>query len=511
MPQWILSITLSCFLFLAPSYAASPQKIRTLYASLHPKSIAQHLAFYQLFSDTQEGQRALLRAWELLTGRAQAFSPHMPVPLMESERLQGVVSIVLNPTSKQPPLLTEDDTKLINQLAAQLGNRRLAGFGAESEEQVLRLPPDQVDLARGLFLSQFGHTAQSVQQYEAVLDLMALQILAHLPAEATALQKVHEINRFIFEEMNFRFPPHSVYAKDIDLYTFLPSVIDNRRGVCLGVSILYVCLAQRLGLEMVIITPPGHIFVRYPAQDGDLNIETTLRGVHVDTEDYLSVDTRSLEKRNVKETIGLAHMNHAATFLTTERFQEAINAYAIAQKYLPEDAHLQELRAYAELMNGNAKTARVLLEKVVNFVPEECVSRNPMAQDYLSGNADAQSIQAIFMHVDENRESLEKKRQLLSAAVKRHPKCLSCWASLATTDLQMHRLAEALESLETYHKLDSQNPNIEYYLAAIYIERLDYKRAWTHLRQAECLTAKREHYPKALKELRKSLIMRCPE
>lgn len=513
MIQWVLWLFFSCLL-VSPCYAATtPQKIRTLYGSLNPKSISQHLAFYQLFPTSQEGRRALSRAWELLTGKAQVSSTQMPSPLMEPERLQGVVSVVLNPASSHPPVLSAADIQLINRLADHLHNRRLKGFRAGSEEEVLQLPSEQIDLARGLFLSQLGNGSealQSIQQYEAVLDLMALQILAHLSPHASPLQKVQEINRFIFEEMNFRFPPHSVYAKDIDLYTFLPSVIDNRRGVCLGVSILYVCLAQRLGLDMVIIIPPGHIFVRYPAPDGDLNIETTLRGVHVDTEEYLSVDTRSLERCCVKETIGLAHMNHAAIFLTTGRYQEAIDAYIIAQRYFPR-AHLQELRGYAEVMNGNTEGGGAMLLEIVDFLPEESVSRNPMAQDYLLGNADAESLQAIFMSVDEKRESLEKKRQCLADAVKKFPKYRSGWASLATTQLQMHRFAEALESLENYHTLDPLNPNIEYYLSAIYLERSDFNRSWDHLRQAEALTAARDHYPKVLKELRKALTMRCPE
>ncbi len=514
MTRWLLFFIFYIVSVIIPCSAVTPQKIRALYGSLNPRSISQHLALYQLFPDSQEGRRALSRAWELLTGKSQVSSTQMPMPLMEPEKLQGVVSVVLNPASSHPPVLFEEDIQLINRLAAPLKNRRFKGFGVQSEQAVLQLPSDEIDLARGLFLSQLGSTPealQSIQQYEAILDLMALQILAHLPVDATPVQKIREINRFIFEEMNFRFPPHSVYAKDIDLYTFLPSVIDNRRGVCLGVSILYVCLAQRLGLDMVIITPPGHIFVQYLAPDGDLNIETTLRGVHVDTEEYLSVDTRSLERRNVKETIGLAHMNHAGAYLSTGRYQQAIDAYVISLKYISDDAHLQELKAYAEIMNGNDVGGREILQKIADFLPDECVSRNPLNADYLQGNADAAGISALFTSVDEKRESLEAKRRSLQEAVQRHPGYRSGWASLATTQLQLHRLADALESLETYHKLDPLNPNVEYYLGAIYAERSDYNRAWDHLRQAEALTAARNHYPKALKELRKALTVRCPE
>src|SRR6202044_1243325 len=123
---------------------------------------------------------------------------------------------------------------------------------------------------------------------------------------ATPQQKIDAINSFIFEEMGFRFPPHSRYAKDIDIYTFLPSVLDSRRGVCLGVSILYLCLAQRLGLNLEMITPPGHIYIRYHEGENIINIETTCRGIHMDSEDYLGINTRCLQMRNIKEVIGLA-------------------------------------------------------------------------------------------------------------------------------------------------------------------------------------------------------------
>ncbi len=300
-----------------------------------------HLATSSLLStisNSPQGQTALTHAWELLAGRSQVSSSPIPTPLLEPDRLQGIVSAVLNPSSNQTSVLGEEDIKLINHLSGHLNNRKLKGFGATSEAEVLRLSSEQIDLARGLFISQLGESSEalhSIQHYEAILDLMALQILAHLPINPTPIQKVREINRFIFEEMNFRFPPHSVYAKDVDLYTFLPSVIDNRRGVCLGVSILYVCLAQRLGLDMVIITPPGHIFVRYPTPEGDLNIETTLRGVHVRYGRILECGYPVIGRRNIKETIGLAHMNHAAIYLSTDSLQKAIDAYTIAERYLP--------------------------------------------------------------------------------------------------------------------------------------------------------------------------------
>ena len=122
---------------------------------------------------------------------------------------------------------------------------------------------------------------RKIRSYEAILDLMAMQVRARLGTTFRPEEVVKELNRYVFAEQEFRFPPHSTYAKDIDLYSFLPSVIETRRGVCLGVSILYLCLGQRLGVPLEIITPPGHIYVRYNDGTTITNIETTARGVHI--------------------------------------------------------------------------------------------------------------------------------------------------------------------------------------------------------------------------------------
>jgi hypothetical protein len=50
---------------------------------------------------------------------------------------------------------------------------------------------------------------------------MALQIKKRIASNASHEELIEQINRFIFQEMGFRFPPHAIHVKDIDLYTFL--------------------------------------------------------------------------------------------------------------------------------------------------------------------------------------------------------------------------------------------------------------------------------------------------
>ncbi len=270
-------------LFIIPFFCFANSSLSSRYASLDPTSVAQHFAFYELYPNTTEGRQALRHAWELLSGCGPTCDPEMILPSVD---IQPIISLMNRSNQEESPLLNNEQLHVIEKLSHHLHNRSLKGFGLWDEHAIIALPPEQIDLARGLLVAELGSKERNkILSYEATIDLMALQILARLSPEATSKQKIRAINDYIFSEMRFRFPPHSIYAKEIDLYTFLPSVLDSRRGVCLGVSILYLCLAQRLDLPLEIITPPGHIYFRYNDCKQDIfKKEKTAPGIDVPTE-----------------------------------------------------------------------------------------------------------------------------------------------------------------------------------------------------------------------------------
>ncbi len=507
----LLFILCTCFGVL---HSATPEQIKVLFNSLDPRSVPKHLSFYQLYPDTPEGMKALRHAWHLLSPKEKKIygagrTIPRPVPVTKA-----IISLINKTPDEESIVLSDEELWVIEELSEYLPNRKLKGFYARNEEEVLALSYEEIDLARGLFLSQSDPDPDSfrkLRSYEAMIDLMALQILTKIPLSSPPELKIAELNRFIFDEMGFRFPPQSLYAKDVDLYTFLPSVLDSRRGVCLGVSILYLCLAQRLDLALEMITPPGHIYVRYNDGKKIINIETTARGINLECEVYLSVGTRSLQQRNIKEVIGLAHFNEASVHWQKEDYNAAIGCYQKAQKFVPNDKLIKELLAYNYILTGKKDKAYPLLEEVQFHIPDYAVNREILAEDLLNGCADAECIKAIFMHVDENRSSVLKKKRALEEALEKNPNFRTGMFCLASIWLQLHRSGEALAYLEKYVKTRADDPTTHYYLSVLYAERMNYNKSVTHLRYAEELTQARNHLPKALKEIRKSVNRLYPQ
>lgn len=503
-----------CTLLASISLLASSSSLPTLYSSLDPLSLSEQLAFYELYPETEEGGKALAQAWSLLRVGEKAESAALPTLSQLSVDLQAVVALVTREPTAPPVKLEEDQLALIERLSSHFPNRKLKGSSVWTREEVLALDDREVDLGRGLLIEQFDgaeNFRKEIRQYEASLDLMALQVMARLPANASNVVKIREINRFIFQEMQFRFPPHSLYAKDIDLYTFLPSVLDSRQGVCLGVSILYLCIAQRLDLPLEIITPPGHIYVRYHEGDRIINIETTARGINPPSEVYLGINTRKLQERRLKEVIGMAFVNQASVYWGRGEYAKTVSLYEKSVPYLPDDPLLNLFLGLNYLFVGKKDEGKNLLKPLRNYTFDYAVSPETLADDYLNKRVDVEGLKAIFLPVDQNRVSILEKQAKLQEILKRCPKFRAGQLQLAVTYLQLARLGDAQAILEKCCELDPEDPTPAYYLSIICLERLDYLKAWQFLERAELITKTRDHHPRALKELRRELRTLCPK
>lgn len=485
--------------------------LSALYSTLDPTSVSQHFAFYELYPKTIEGKQALKHAWTLLSRGSPHSDPELILPTLDPRPL---INFVNRSTQETHVLLNEEELLVIQKLSKHLLNRNLKGYGIWDQSVLHELPNEEIDLARGLLLSELGNSEDArlkILSYEASLDLMALQISARLPQEASPKEKIRAISDYIFSEMRFRFPPHSLHAKDIDIYTFLPSVLDSRRGVCLGVSILYLSLAQRLGLDLEVITPPGHIYVRYVSPDGEvLNIETTARGIDIPSEMYLGVETKSLQKRDIKQVIGLAFMNHAAVCWHRNDPETAVVLYEKARPFLKKDYLLNMFLGFNYLFVGKEKEGRALLEAIKGKVPDHAIVSDSVTEDYLNGFASSEAIQAIYSEVNETRDSILEKQKKLEKIVEAYPQFRQGIFHLAVTWLQLGREKEALPILEKYISMNPNDPTVNYYLSAIHFQRRNYNKSWEYLEKAEAIVFKKNHKPRALKELHLALIRACP-
>lgn len=123
-----------------------------------------------------------------------------------------------------------------------------------------------IDLARAaLWIARLDNADVEPQAYLAELDAMADEIRNHLPPGADEAARLAALDRYLFDDNGFHGSRTEFYARE---NSYLSAVIDDREGLPITLSVLYMELARRLELRVVGIPLPGRFIVRHDAQNG---------------------------------------------------------------------------------------------------------------------------------------------------------------------------------------------------------------------------------------------------
>jgi regulator of sirC expression with transglutaminase-like and TPR domain len=105
---------------------------------------------------------------------------------------------------------------------------------------------------------------------QAEVDIMAARLQRRLPSDASSVQKLRMLNHFFFHELGFAGNINDYYDPD---NSYLHRVISTRRGIPISLAVLYMELAQQIGLNVKGISFPGHFLMKLSVQSGDIVLD----------------------------------------------------------------------------------------------------------------------------------------------------------------------------------------------------------------------------------------------
>jgi len=124
---------------------------------------------------------------------------------------------------------------------------------------------DGGDLLRAaLEVARLDDEDLDVEEYVGQVDRMAEEIRQSLPAGADDEAKLTALKTYLFADNGFHGSRTDYYHR---ANSHLSRVIDDREGLPITLSILYMELARRLGVAVEGVGLPGHFVVRHPAGD----------------------------------------------------------------------------------------------------------------------------------------------------------------------------------------------------------------------------------------------------
>ena len=131
-------------------------------------------------------------------------------------------------------------------------------FAALFAEQVT-LPDNEVDLPRAaLYIAGLSHPDLDVDHYMGLLNNMALEVQDSLAGTASSGEVARALNDYLFVQNGYAGNAQDYYNPQ---NSFLNCVMDTRRGIPITLSVLYLGLAHRLGLDCHGVGMPGHFLV----------------------------------------------------------------------------------------------------------------------------------------------------------------------------------------------------------------------------------------------------------
>ncbi|PSB24921.1 hypothetical protein C7B82_25195 [Stenomitos frigidus ULC18] len=137
-------------------------------------------------------------------------------------------------------------------------------------------PDEQIHLERAaLYLAQEDYPELDVEAYVKALDALAAAVKERSPQSSYPLKIIQAINHYLYDELGF-------VGNTADYYdprnSFLNEVIDRRTGIPITLSLVYLAIAQRVGLPMVGINMPGHFLIRPVIDEAEICVDAFHQG-----------------------------------------------------------------------------------------------------------------------------------------------------------------------------------------------------------------------------------------
>lgn len=140
-------------------------------------------------------------------------------------------------------------------------------------------------LEAAISIAQDEEPDLDVQQVLMQVDTLALRLRQRIPADAPPLQRLRLLNRYFFQELGFGGNVNNYY--DVR-NSYVHEVLQTRRGIPITLSLLYMELAQHIGLIARGVGFPGHFLVKLRLPRGE---------VIIDPFNGMSVSREELEER----------------------------------------------------------------------------------------------------------------------------------------------------------------------------------------------------------------------
>ena len=241
------------------------------------------------------------------------------------------------------------------------------------EKQMLALfeaPDEEVEiLEAALLLSKLDNAELDTKSYVAFLDRMVADLEESLDASGSEREKLDALIRYLFKDLQFDGSRLEYYERS---NSYIDAVLEDRDGIPITLSVLFIAMAERIGLRVEGVGIPFHFVVRFVPSEGEsqlidvfdggrfINLEDVklLSGDAFEEEHLKAVTRRSIIVRMLRNLRGVAAGE--SDYFSILRYLDMI--VALEPSSVPDRWERAVLRYRLAQPEGAAEDLRWLLE-----------------------------------------------------------------------------------------------------------------------------------------------------
>ena len=243
-------------------------------------------------------------------------------------------------------------------------------------------------------IAQDEHPQLDVQAVLAEIDGLGARLRRRVPADAVPLHRLRVLNRFFFHELGF--------AGNLNHYhdprnSFLHEVLRSRRGIPITLAVIYIELAQQIGLTAHGVSFPGHFLIKLRLNQGQRQGEVLI--------DPFS--GRSLSRDELSEMLQPYRSDHGLVA------EDEVPLGLFLQSASAREVLVRMLRNLKEIHRGAEAWAPLLAvqRRLVVLLPRDWEERRDRGLVYAELGCVAEAAQDLAAYLD-HRPAAEDHRVL---------------------------------------------------------------------------------------------------
>ena len=233
-------------------------------------------------------------------------------------------------------------------------------------------------------LAQDEYPELDVEQVLEEVDQLFVRLKRRIPADASLIQKLRILNQFFFRDLNFAGNVNHYYDPD---NSYLNVILRTRRAIPITLAVLWIELAQGLGLPARGVAFPGHFMLKVNLPEGQVVIDP--------------LDGQSLGREALAER--LAPLRHRSGLL--DEFEVPLSLYL--QVAPARDIIARMLRNLKEIHTTHGDWARLIAvqNRLIVLLPTAWAEYRDRGLAYLQTGQPLQALKDLETYLFNAEES----------------------------------------------------------------------------------------------------------